>query len=136
MPEDTAASGWRVLVVDDDVEVATLIGTLIDVDPRFTLVGTAPDGEAALELAGRARPDAVVLDLMMPRMDGWTALPLLRRRLPHARIVAVSAFPDAVTLGELLSLGVDAYLDKGTLWLELLPVLAGLCSATPHHGAA
>ena len=131
---DNSVMKWRVLVVDDEPEVRALLTTLIDLDERFTVVGSASDGSQAVELAERERPDAVVLDLMMPELDGWAALPLINERLPDARIVVFSAFPDPLTLVDLLELGADAYLDKATAWRELVPVLAGLCSEPRRHG--
>ena len=66
-------------------------------------------------------------DLQLPGMGGLTALPLIRRRAPATRIVVFSAFPDPYTLVDVLQLGADGYLNKGTTWQELVPTLAALC---------
>ena len=117
----------RVVVVDDDHDVQDLLEFMFEVDGRFQVVGRAGDGAEALSLVEQLRPDAVVLDLQLPGMGGLTALPLIRRRAPATRIVVFSAFPDPYTLVDVLQLGADGYLDKGTTWQELVPTLAALC---------
>lgn len=118
----------RVLLVDDDVEVRGLLEVVLDGDGRFDVVGQAGNGAEALELAMDLQPDVVVLDLMMPWVDGFAALPRLRASLPTARIVVVSAFPDPYTLLDSIKLGADGYIDKSRVWCELVPTLAGLCA--------
>ena len=121
-------STCRVLLVDDDPDMRGLLEIMLHGDGRFAVVGSASDGAEALRLAESERPDVVVLDLQMPGMDGLTALPLLRARLPEARIVVVSAFPDPLTLADAITQGVDGYIDKSRTWCELLPTLVGLCA--------
>lgn len=134
MAPPSPSAPWRVLVVDDDPDVHPLLEALLQIDGRFTIVGQASDGAAALALADRHKPDAVVLDLSVPGgVDAWDALPELHRRLPGARIVVFSAFPEAVSLVEALTSGADAYLNKASAW-ELVPVLAELL--TDGHQAA
>ena len=118
----------RVLLVDDDVEVRGLLELVLGGDGRFDVVGQAADGSQAMELARSEHPDIVVLDLMMPGVDGFAALPHLRRTLPAARIVVVSAFPDPYTLLDAVKMGADGYIDKSRVWCELVPTLAGLCA--------
>lgn len=116
-----------VLLVDDDPDVRRLMEVMLGEEGRFCVVGRARDGAEALRLAALARPDVIVLDLHMPGMDGFTALPRLRACLPEARIVVVSAFPDPYTLVEAVQRGADGYIDKSRVWSELLPTLRGLC---------
>ena len=117
-----------VLFVDDDPDMRSMLEIMMAEDGRFAVVGHASDGAQALRLASTERPDVVVLDLQMPGMDGLTALPLLRKQLPTARIVVVSAFPDPLTLADAMQRGVDGYIDKSRTWCELLPTLEGLCA--------
>ena len=128
MANAEARGALRVLLVDDDEDLRALLEILLEEDGRFRIAGHASDGREALRLAERYHPDVVVLDLQMPGMDGLTALPGLRARLPNAQIVVLSAFPDPITLADTVELGVDGYLDKGRSWCELIPTLAGLCA--------
>ncbi|MGI8685481.1 MAG: response regulator transcription factor [Acidimicrobiales bacterium] len=121
-------SQLRVLLVDDDPDMRSLLEIMLAKDGRFCVMGHASDGAEAVRLAVSEQPDIVVLDLQMPGMDGLTALPLLRERLPAARIVVVSAFPDPLTLADAMQRGVDGYIDKSRTWCELVPTLEGLCA--------
>ena len=116
-----------VLLVDDDTDVRNLLEVMLGDDGHFSVVGQARDGADALRLADLTQPRVVVLDLHMPGMDGYAALPRLRAMLPDARIVVVSAFPDPYTLVDAVQRGADGYIDKSRVWSELLPTLRSLC---------
>ncbi len=74
----------RLLVVDDRDQLRQLVADLLAADERFgDAVLQARNGAEAIEVAGRERPDAVLLDNSMPILDGIDALPELRRLLPH-----------------------------------------------------
>ena len=126
-PTATEQTVISVLLVDDDTDVRNLMEVMLGDDDHFTVVGHARDGQEALRLADLARPEVVILDLHMPGMDGYAALPRLRAALPDARIVVVSAFPDPYTLVDAVQRGADGYLDKSRAWSELLPTLRSLC---------
>ena len=113
----------RVVIIDDDEDFRLFLEVMLQEDGRFSVVGMAGDGAEGVSLVGRLEPDVIVLDLQMPVLDGMSALPLLRRRVPQARIVVVSAFPDLVTLMDLLDRGADLYLDKSRAWEEFIPAL-------------
>lgn len=121
--EHESSAPARVVVIDDDEDFRDFIELMLEEDDRFTVVGTAADGAEGVTLTDRLEPDVIVLDLQMPVLDGMQALPLLRRRAPDARIVVVSAFPDLVTLMDVLDRGADLYLDKGRAWEEVVPAL-------------
>lgn len=100
----------RVLIVDDTEDIRLLVRIGLEADPRLEVVGEAGDGAAAIDAARTLDPDAVLLDLRMPRMDGLTALPHLRQAAPGARIVVFSATD--MLRGQALAAGADAFLDK------------------------
>ena len=68
----------EVLLIDDDVAVAELVETMIDLDDRFHLVASSGWAAQGIVLAHALQPDVIVLDLQLPGMDGHDALPLLR----------------------------------------------------------
>jgi DNA-binding NarL/FixJ family response regulator len=103
----------RVLVVDDAANLRDLLTILLEAEDDFVVVGTAPDGAAAIEAASRLTPDIVLLDLLMPVMDGLQALPRLRELLPQASIVIFSGFEDSALSPEAAAAGADAYIEKG-----------------------
>ena len=78
------------------------------------VVGEAADGEDAVRLATELRPDLVLLDLAMPRMDGLQALPLIREAVPGVRVVVLSGFEDSVMADRAVEAGASRYVEKGT----------------------
>ena len=102
----------RALVVDDDDALRTLVRLTLEDHGGFTVVGEASDGKQAVEKATGLRPDLIVLDLKMPVMDGFTALPLLRQASPDSIIVALSMLQQHETEANVLQLGAAAFLDK------------------------
>jgi two-component system chemotaxis response regulator CheB len=80
----------RVLVVDDSVVARDLMVYVLNSDPHIQVVGVAQDGEEAVELATRLRPDVITMDIHMPRMDGYDATRRIMERCP-TRIVMVTA---------------------------------------------
>jgi DNA-binding NarL/FixJ family response regulator len=117
----------RIVIIEDDVDVRALLEVMLDLDDRFEVVGIAADGYDGISMARERAPDAVILDLELPGIGGLDVLALIATRSPEARIVVFSAFPDPITLIDVLRLGADAYLDKATAWAELLPTVASLC---------
>jgi DNA-binding NarL/FixJ family response regulator len=104
------SSEVRILLVDDDPQFRRLLQLVLRRVEDFACVGEAAEGKAGVEQAERLRPDVVLLDLMMPGMDGFEALPRIREVCPEASIVLVTALdatlaeqgapPDAAALVE------------------------------------
>ena len=95
---------WRALVVDDEPDYRYLVRLATRDHPDLEVVGEARSAAEGVELAGRLVPDVVLLDLVMPGVDGLAALPALRRAAPEAIVIATSAYPDS-EVGPLLSSG-------------------------------
>jgi len=106
----------RVVLVDDEPDIVFLARTLFERDGRFDVVGEAGDGEQAVRLAEHLQPEAVLLDILMPGMDGWEALPLIRRVAPDTAVVVVSALGRRQDVAErATALGAAAYVEKSRL---------------------
>ena len=116
------AAPRTVLVVDDSEQMRQMVRMVLDMDPRFEVLGEARDGEQALERARELRPDAIVLDFEMPRRNGLETAPELRRELPGVRIVMWSASLDSTDAA--YAAGVDAFVDKAEPISTLLTALA------------
>jgi DNA-binding NarL/FixJ family response regulator len=108
-------SQLRVLLADDDAGYVQSLKPLIESQPELTVVGAAENGLRALELADELHPDAVVIDLHMPLLDGVTAVARLRQDHPHLCLIALTGDPDTELHDAVREAGADAVLQKGEL---------------------
>lgn len=101
----------KVLVVDDSAYNRRSIGEILSVSPEVEVVGKAADGEEALRLVGLLKPDAITLDLEMPRMDGFTFLRILMSRAPTP-VIVVSSYAQKENVFKALELGAIDFVTK------------------------
>lgn len=103
-----------VLVVDDNTDLAESIGEFISLQPDMELAGAAYNGVAAIAMIDEEQPDVVVLDVIMPHLDGLGVIEHVRRMLPAERpkIVVVSAISSETTAASIVSAGADFYVAK------------------------
>jgi len=113
----------RVLVVDDDWEIRWLVTFVLQRDPNVALVGEAPDGEVAVSLVRQERPDVVVIDVMMPRLDGLEATRRIKQEYPATKVLVLTSLTDDATRSEAFEKGADAFLDKREIATVLLPTI-------------
>src|SRR4051794_6839883 len=100
------------MVVDDHAVVREGLERLLSAASDIEVVGTAPDGNAALGVFKEARPDVVLMDLSMPVMDGIEATKRLQEESPPPRIVILTSFSDRNRIFEALDAGAIGYLLK------------------------
>jgi DNA-binding NarL/FixJ family response regulator len=125
-PPEAAAAPVRVLLADDDGSFLESLRPLIEHQPELTVVGTAANGLDAIELADELDPDAVVIDLHMPLVDGVTAVARLRRDHPNLCLIALTGDPDRQLHQAVAEAGADAVLQKADLVGTLVDRLAAL----------
>jgi CheY-like chemotaxis protein len=116
-----------VLIVDDTEDMRLLLRLALERAGAFTIVGEAGDGRTAVELAATLQPDAVLLDLAMPVMDGLQALPLVRQASPASCVVVLSGFNGRQLAAEAAALGAHGYIEKGVRPADLVARLWELC---------
>jgi DNA-binding response OmpR family regulator len=126
---EAAGDRRRVIVIDGDGDVRALLETMLDVADGFELLSASADADRGVREAAAHQPDAVVVDLDLPNVDGVQVIGRLRRAAPMSRIIVFSAFPDPLTLVEVLRQGADDYLDKARTWADLLPTIELLCAS-------
>lgn len=100
----------RIVIVDDDPDIRSLLRTTLD-DPEFEIVGEASDGTEAVAVVRQTHPQAVILDLMMPRVDGLAAMEQIKHALPDVFVIVLTAGGRAM-MAEALGRGADAYVEK------------------------
>ncbi len=118
-----------VVVVDDAPEVRALVRTALQLSGRVSVIGEAGDGAAAVELARSLRPDAVLLDVSMPTMDGLQALPEILRVSPDTRVVMYTGFDEQGLADRARELGAAAFVEKSAPIPELIDTLAAVTNA-------
>jgi DNA-binding NarL/FixJ family response regulator len=110
-PEDRGGP-IRVLLADDDGMFVESLRPLIEEQPELAVVGAAADGLAAIELCEELRPDAIVIDLHMPLVDGVTAVARLRRDFPSMCVIALTGDASPKLHEAVTEAGADAVLLK------------------------
>ena len=130
MREADAGGTIRVLLADDEQPFLDALSPLIERQPQLAVIGTALDGLAAIELADELGPDAVVIDLHMPRLDGVSAVARLRRDHPSMCVIALTGDKEPALHTAVTEAGADAVLMKG----EFVDVLVARLAAARAPG--
>ena len=128
-PDGTVAVSVRVLLVDDDRDFLESLRPLIEHQPVLTVAGTADNGLDAIELADELDPDAVVIDLHMPVVDGVTAVARLRKDHPNLCLIALTGDSAPELHRAVTEAGADAVLMKGDLVDSLVQRLRAVRAA-------
>jgi two-component system, NarL family, response regulator LiaR len=110
----------RVLIADDHAVVRQGLRTYLELQPDIDVIAEAADGDAAVAEAARLAPDVVLLDLVMPQLDGVAALRLLRERAPTAHVIVLTSFGEDERLFDALRAGAVGFLLKDTEPAELV----------------
>jgi DNA-binding NarL/FixJ family response regulator len=121
VPDADSAERPRVLLADDHPAMLALTAAVLA--DECCVVGSVADGRALLTEAERLHPDVIVLDIMMPRLDGIEAARQLRRSHPHARLVFLTVHEDADFAQAALDAGGLAYVVKGRIASDLLSAI-------------
>jgi DNA-binding NarL/FixJ family response regulator len=117
---------YRILVAEDDEVYLDALAAALESDERFTVAGRARNGREALDLAVRLRPDAVVMDIEMPELDGVEATRRLQADRPGLPVVAISGHEYEERVLEIREAGAVDYVRKSRVSSELADALASL----------
>jgi len=109
----------RVLIVDDHGVVRRGLRMFLEDDPEIDIVGEARDGAEAVAQAQALKPDVVLMDLLMPVMDGIAATGIIRRELPDTEVIALTSVLEDASVSGAVSAGAIGYLLKDTRSDEL-----------------
>lgn len=102
----------RVLIVDDHTVVRDGLNALLSVEPGILVVGSAADGVEAVKLAGELEPDIILLDLVMPKMDGVQAINEIKNNNPEIKILVLTSFAENHQVYSAIKSGAIGYLMK------------------------
>ena len=118
----------RILIVDDHAVLREGIRTLLSQEKDFEIVGEAANGEEAVRLAGELKPDLVIMDIVMPVMNGVEATRRIRQLYPAVSVLVLSAFSDIRYIVDLLEVGARGYLLKSSAGKELVKAIRAVRS--------
>jgi DNA-binding NarL/FixJ family response regulator len=123
MTTPAAGAPLRLVIADDQASVRQGLVLLLDAVPDIEVVGAAADGEQALDLVAERKPDAILLDLHMPVLDGIGAIRRLTAEHPEVAIVVLTTYADDSSVLDALRAGARSYLTKDADYTEIARAL-------------
>ena len=130
----------RVMLVDDHTMVRRGLATFLRVFDDLQLAGEAESGEAAIQLCAKAPPDVILMDMVMPDMDGANATRVIRQKFPGVQVIALTSFKEAELIKNALEAGAIGYLLKDVSADELAGAIraahAGRATLSPEAAQA
>jgi NarL family two-component system response regulator LiaR len=118
----------RVMIVDDHEMIRNGLTVFLEAFDDLELVGEAADGEEAVRLCAKARPNVILMDLVMPEMDGVAATRAIRQAYPAVQVIALTSFGDQDLVPKALQAGAVSYLLKNASIDDLAHAIRTACS--------
>jgi DNA-binding NarL/FixJ family response regulator len=116
----------RVLIADDHRLFADALESILAIDPRIEVVGKAYDGEEAVELAAAEKPDVVLMDIAMPRMDGVEAARQIRRKRRSPLVLMLTGSNSSSDIDRAREAGASGYVTKDRIASQLIEAIVEL----------
>ncbi len=113
----------EILIIDDHPLLCEVLQSRLEVEKDFKVVGRFYDGEAAIEQVKKLQPDIVLIDVEMPKMDGFTATRIITQNNPKTKVIILTAHTDEIYLKKALEAGAKSYLPKNTTAEDLKNVI-------------
>lgn len=123
----------RILIVDDHELVRHGLRSILVTRPEWEICGEAADGNNAVEKARDLKPDIVLLDITMPHMNGLDAARIIRRDVPHAKVIILSQYDGSEMRARALEAGAQGYISKSDAARQLLIAIESLISNHNHN---
>ena len=119
-------SSLRILLADDHPQIRLELRLLLEQHEGWTVCAEASDGLEAVEQAAHLKPDMVLLDIFMPKLDGLTAAPLIREKAPNSRIIFLTLHHSLYLARIAPNQGASAYVTKSLIASDLIPAIEAL----------
>lgn len=129
----TGIMAIKILIAEDQRLLRQCFSEALDSDPGITVVATAADGQEALIEAERHRPDMILMDLVMPNLDGAKAAKLIRERYADTRILILSLHEEPKMVASAMAAGVDGFISKDVDLDELVKIIKSISAGVEIH---
>lgn len=120
-----------ILLVDDHPIMRQLISAALDEEADIAIIGEAADGKEAIDKARQLRPDLILMDLSMPRIDGIEATHIIHAEFPHIRIIGLSLHQEENRTTKMLEAGAATFVCKDELFEKLIAVIRQVSNPVP-----
>ena len=134
-PSKSAANPLRILLVDDQKFVRYKLKEMLSTDENLEIVGTAGDGEMAIAQVESLKPDVILIDIEMPKMNGIEATEIISQRFPECKILIFSSYEHQEYVQKIIAAGADGYLLKSTPAEDLVTAIHSVCKGYSHFGS-
>jgi two-component system, NarL family, response regulator NreC len=118
----------RILIADDHRVVSEGLSMFISAEKDMEVVACAPDGRAAVRVAAKLTPDIILMDHLMPGLNGIEATGIIRARLPETRVIVLSMYSDPIHVCRALQAGASGYVVKRSAGREVTQAIRTVCS--------
>jgi two-component system response regulator DegU len=134
-PNQTAAppASARLIIVDDHDLLRESMRSMLECEPDLLVVDEAKDGQEAIELCRLHRPDLVVMDVRMPRVNGFEATRQIKKELCATKVLIVSAYDHVGYVSEAMRVGAEGYVLKLASLKEILDAVSGALKGQPQY---
>ena len=129
-PNNITSSSVRIIIADDHELVREAMRSLLNSEPDLQIVDEAKDGQEIIELCRLRRPDLVIMDVRMPKMNGLEATQTIKEELPTTKVLIWSAYEDPLLVSEAVRAGADGYVLKLSPVQELVDGIRGCLEAS------
>ena len=130
---ETVSKPIRVMLVDDHAMVRRGLATFLMVYDDLELAGEAESGEEAIQLCSEVQPDVILMDMVLPVMDGAAATRVIRQRYPNVQVIALTSFKDKNIIKNALEAGAIGYLLKDVSAAELARAIRAAHVGVPPY---
>jgi DNA-binding NarL/FixJ family response regulator len=121
----------KILFADDHSIVRNGLRALFRSTPGFSIVGEAPDGETAVQLASLRKPDIAILDISMPKLNGIEAMQIIKQRHPNIKILILTIHEDEAYVDRIIRAGANGYVVKNAEKKEIIAAVRAVASGEP-----
>ena len=130
-----ATNTLRILLVDDQKFVQYKLRDMLSTDANLEIVGTASDGEIAIAKVESLKPDVILIDIEMPKMNGIEATKIISQRFPDCKILIFSSYEHQEYVQKIIAAGADGYVLKSTPAEDLVTAIYSVCKGYSHFGS-